>query len=72
MLVFKIDFVEQIEVQYDNKYIPQIKSTHKPHVSKEFDSLDEIHSFYNMYTKEGEFTIQSNSTKKHKKIKKII
>lgn len=34
-------------------YNPQVLDDHKPRIGQEFESLDDVHEFYNKYAKEG-------------------
>lgn len=72
MIEINIDTMEQIENQNDNAYILDVDLAHKTYIGKEFDTLEQVYSFYNMYAKEAGFNVRSHSTKKHKESNEII
>nr|XP_048323545.1 protein FAR1-RELATED SEQUENCE 5-like [Ziziphus jujuba var. spinosa] len=53
----------------DNVYIPQVSEDCKPKVGQEFGSIDEVHEFYNKYSKEAGFGVRTNSSKRYDKCK---
>ncbi|KAL6131133.1 hypothetical protein ACLB2K_069511 [Fragaria x ananassa] len=55
-----------MESEDDQLYIPQVKSEVVPKLKQEFETLDEVASFYNIYAKEGGFSTRSYTSKLRK------
>ncbi|GAB2277654.1 hypothetical protein Dimus_039239 [Dionaea muscipula] len=47
-------------------FIPQVKSDLIPQLGQEFDSLDHVQNFYNVYAKDSGFGIRSHSSRKNR------
>ncbi|KAL6180032.1 hypothetical protein ACLB2K_046701 [Fragaria x ananassa] len=52
-----------MESEDDQLYIPQVKFEVVPKLKQEFETLDEVASFYNRYAKEGGFSTRSHTNK---------
>ena len=50
----------------DPVYMPQVKSELIPIIGQNFDTLDDVHQFYNAYAKDGGFGTRKDSTKKNR------
>ncbi|XP_024178790.1 protein FAR1-RELATED SEQUENCE 5-like [Rosa chinensis] len=55
-----------MESEDDQVYIPQVKAELMPKLHQEFETIDEVATFYNRYTKEAGFSIRSHSSATNK------
>ncbi|KAM5581168.1 hypothetical protein ABKV19_010407 [Rosa sericea] len=55
-----------MESEDDQVYIPQVKAELMPKLHQEFETIDEVATFYNRYAKEAGFSIRSHSSATNK------
>ncbi|KAL6132745.1 hypothetical protein ACLB2K_064984 [Fragaria x ananassa] len=61
-----IDCFNKMESDDDQVYIPQAKSEVVPKLKQEFETMEDVATFYNRYAKEAGFSIRSHTSAKNK------